>query len=138
MSIALLWCKNPVTFKDSKLWLSIRERDMLITLDAPFVLHLPQDDAGLVKHDDWQLSCGGVKVAYVLQHQLGEPNDMDIQKGGLVLLQHLAIQRHWAQLFALAGGMQKKMRLFGSQIAYMQALRPVETNVNGQLFVESI
>ena len=130
--------KNPVTFKDSKLWLSIREGDMLITLDAPFVLHLPQDYEGLVKCDDWQLSCGGVKVAYVLQYQLMEPNGMYIQKGGLVLLQHLAIQRHWAQLFALAGVMQKKMPLWGSQIAYMQALRPVETNVNGQLFVESI
>ena len=130
--------KNLVAFQDSKLWLSLTKGDMLIRLAAPFVLHLPESYDGLVKHDDWQLPCGGVKVAYVLQHQLGEPNGMDIQKGGLVLLQHLATQRHWAQLFALAGVMQKKMPLWGPQIAYMQALRPVETNVNGQLFVESI
>ena len=55
--------KNPVTFKDSNLWLSITEGDMLTTLDAPFVLNLPEDSAGLVKHVDWQLPCGGVKVA---------------------------------------------------------------------------
>ena len=75
--------KNPVAFPDSKLWLSLTEGDMLITLDAPFVLHLPESYDGLVKHD-WQLPCGGVKVAYVLQYQLGEPNGMDIQKGGTV------------------------------------------------------
>ena len=113
--------KNPVAFPDSKLWLSITPGDMLITLDAPFVLQLPESYDGLVKHDDWQLPCGGVKVAYVLQYQLGEPNGMDIQKGGLVLLQHLGTQKHWAKLFALASVMQKKMANFSPKIACMQA-----------------
>ena len=31
--------KNPEAFHVSKLWLSLTEGDMLITLDAPFVLH---------------------------------------------------------------------------------------------------
>lgn len=113
--------KNPVAFPDSKLWLSITPGDMLITLDAPFVPHLPESYDGLVKHDDWQIPCGGVKVAYALQYQLGEPNGMDIQKGGHVLLQHLGTQKHWAKLFALASVMQKKMANFSSKIACVQA-----------------
>ena len=67
------------------------------------------------------MSGGGVKVAYVLQYQLGEPNGMYIQKGGLVLLQHLGTQKHWAKLFALASVMQKKMANFSSKSVCMQA-----------------
>ena len=94
---------------------------MLITLDAPFVLQLGDSYDGLVKQDDWQLACGGVKVAYCLQYQLGGPNGMEIQTGGLVLLQHLGTQRHWAQLFALASVMRQKMADFSSKVACMQA-----------------
>ena len=94
---------------------------MLITLDAPFVLQLGDSYDGLIKQDDWQLACGGVKVAYVLQYQLGEPNGMDIQKGGLVLLQHLGTQKHRDKLFARASVMQKKMAKFSAKIACMPA-----------------
>ena len=40
--------KNPVAFPDSKLWLSLTEGDMMLTLDAQFALHLPESYDGLV------------------------------------------------------------------------------------------
>ena len=123
--------KNPVAFPDSKLWLSITPGDNLITLDAPFVLHLPESYDGLGKQDDWQLPCGGVKVAYVLQYHLDETRGMLFKKGGLVFLQRMGAGRHWAQLATLAAVMEKKMALFGSQIACRQANKMHSTGSTG-------
>ena len=103
------------------MWLTVSPGDEFITLDPSFVLSMCAGADGLVKQDDFSTHCGGVKVAYVLQYQLGEPNGMDIQKGGLVLLHHLGTQRHWANLFALAGVMQKKMANLSTKVPCMQA-----------------
>ena len=89
-----------------------------MTLDKPFPLRMQEFEVGgkggtQVKWD----SAEGILVVWCCKYSLGGTNGINFMQAGLVFLQLLTDQQHYANLWSAAAIMKDKMADFGSKVA---------------------
>ena len=81
---------------------------------APLLLHDVQVEA-----DDGK-KVGGMKAVYCFKYKVGGANGVQLLKAGIMFCQHLSMQNHFANLWAVANIMKDKMGELGAQLARLQ------------------
>ena len=115
--------KVPLSFMGSPLFLDHEVGSQYMTLDKPWVLFM--EESASFKHDVQQEAPdgkkkGGIKVVYCFKYKVGGTDGIRIMKAGIMFLQHLSMQNHYAHLWAVAAIMKDKMGEFGAKVACMQ------------------
>ena len=89
-----------------------------MTLDKPFPLQMQEFEVGgaggfKVKWD----STEGILVVWCCKYSLRAPNGINFMQAGLMFLQLLTDQQHYANLWSAAAIMRDKMADFGAKVA---------------------
>ena len=117
MTSTVMCCevKNDMKFTDSPLFYDMTHGDTFVTLDAPFLLQMGENQK--IKQDRE----GGVAVIFCWKYHLGGENGVVLENAGLAFLQHLSYSRHLCNLLTLAKLLAPQMNKFSTKIANMQA-----------------
>ena len=94
-----------------------------ITFDKPWTIQLGEAD--LLLHDvHWEADdgkkLGSMRVVYCFKYKVGGADGVQLLKAGIMFCQHLSMQNHFANLWAVANIMKEKMGEYGAQVALLQ------------------
>ena len=85
-----------------------------MTLDKPWVVHKGESER--IKHD----VPNGMQVVFCFKYMVGGDDGIKVLNAGIMFLQHLSTQNHYANLWAVAAIMKDKMGEFGAKFACLK------------------
>jgi len=116
-------CTKSLSFPKSSLFLAHQVGSRYITFDKPWTVQMGEGNS-LFYDVHWKAEDGtklhGMSVVYCFQYQVTGANEVQLLKAGIMFMQHLSMQNHFANLWAVANIMKDKMGELGAQLARLQ------------------
>ena len=131
-AVRIYGCTKSLKFPESSLFLPHVQGSRYITFDQPWTVQMGEGNT-LFPDYHWNAETGkewtaqmegtklsGMKVVYCFQYHVTGADEMKLLNAGIMFVQHLSLQNHFPNLWALANICKGKMGDLGAQLSQMQ------------------